>query len=41
MRKAEFEDVLNVGVLKCRSPAATSGLVLLKAEDSIGEGKND
>lgn len=41
MLKAECEDVLNVGVLKCRNPAATHGLVLLKAKDSIGEEKND
>lgn len=41
MLKAECEDVLDAGVLKCRNPAAAHRLVPLKAEDSIGEGKND
>lgn len=41
MLKVECEDVLNVSVLKYRSPAAKHGLVLFKAKDSIGEGKND
>lgn len=41
MRKAECEDVLNVGVLKCQNRVAAHRLVLLEAKDSIGEEKND